>query len=637
MYQVAPDGSVRWVPDGPFEGGLDDDIDLGEPGPTTRNDPYGPGWDGQTRVQILLQSGYEWLEGSGPTAVWVSPQGIPVSEAAALNAIVPALSRPPTATANRAPDVVYDSTGKAFVYSPRDPRADPDGYVASPRFDDFTQAAGYRPPSQAQARQPQTTIGRGGAIFITGPDGFPQYVGTDERLAEEQRPSWQEIRDPATGRVTYFDPNTGASRDAGVFGYPSLSPEQQRAQEMQDAMTRRAWENEDRAAAAAERRAADQLQAEQAGMDRAQRASEFAAAHGLSMQRARLDAANTVAERISDTSPAAIKGFLAAGGGNVSNAIASGASALSADAMLGAARGLRSIDEQEAAEARRLDQERQYREDWYGTPGGAGPNNLNRPGYGPLAFAQPGAQGGPRPGFEFGVSGQRAGALGRAQALANDINRREASLPGYIVSAQPGLPPAAPSSPTEQRAGGFKWDPAGSGGISAFAYGTPGWIKAPERFVVNDANPDGDEERLEVRDPEGNAELRVMPHTSGAQHDRRAASVRGSRDRGKRKQAAPLPAFAYGTIEDPLGTGLVTKEDQPYIDRIRAIREGVDVRPPVAGGYYNVGFSRQAPTLQTSYFKALQDRYGIATQDTAAEADRYRLRGASRGAFSYGY
>ena len=435
--------------------------------------------------------------------------------------------------------------------------------------------------------QPDSYIDADGTLHAFDPfTGAELY--TVPGAGKPQQPQWQQFRDERTGQLMLFDPASGAVKVAGAFDYPSLSPEQQRAQQMQDAQTQRGWQQEDyarqQADSTAARRESQEYQAQQASMDRAQRASEFAARHGLDTQRARLDAATTVAARISDVSPAALPAFMAAGGGNISNALAGGATALTPDAMLGAARGLRSIDE------------------------------LNAPTPVQAQASQPRPPVDARAMFTANSPYRNAGrAIGTAQTITGNGELYD-WVPGVDrpVRITGGLNSMGQRDPNAAGA----WDRASGGQpLPAFAYGTDGWIKAPSKFVVNDAGPDGDEELLEVRDPEGNARLRVHPAGAGR----------------------AMPHFAFGTIADPTGSGLVTPEDKPYIDRIRAIREAVDVKPPIAGGYFNVRFGRQAPSIQNRYFSALQDRYAVPEQDTRAEANRYTPRFASRGSFGFGY
>ena len=143
------------------------------------------------------------------------------------------------------------------------------------------------------------------------------------------------------GRENEFDRQFQQARDEARYEFEGTENEKNRAldQFMQD--DQQAFQGGENAA---DRELRLQMQANDLGFSREELAFEkerFAATHELNRQRAGLAAARQFADVISSTDPAALDAFLAAGGGNISNALAGGATALSENALLPAAMTLR--------------------------------------------------------------------------------------------------------------------------------------------------------------------------------------------------------------------------------------------------------------------------------------------------------
>lgn len=158
--------------------------------------------------------------------------------------------------------------------------------------------------------------------------------------------------EPSTGDLVLLDPNTfqeiGRVPGAGV---PQETPEQRAARE-------EANREDEQAFAAEQAQAARAATAQANAASLAARASEFAASHGLNERRFafemaeasrqaarqnrldRLAAAETFAQTLETTDPAAFRGFVRLGGGVISNALATGADALSNAAAAPAAEAL---------------------------------------------------------------------------------------------------------------------------------------------------------------------------------------------------------------------------------------------------------------------------------------------------------
>jgi hypothetical protein len=386
----------------------------------------------------------------------------------------------------------------------------------------------------------------------------------------------------------------------------------------------------------------------QSAIDRAQRASEFAANYGLSTadrarqaQQDRLAAARQLSDVISNVDPAAVAAFSAAGGGVLGNAIGGGQSALSQNALLPAARTLA------AAEAP-LPTFSPY--NW--TP----PTWTPPP---PMAMPAPTSSYTPRavapPTTTYGAGGAFTAAPSPA--------------PVPLIAPAP-APAPVPTEPTDyypdvsglQSADwtpGPVWEPtpgfATNEELQAprLAFGTQG-APAAGPFISGDSMHPTDPfaggarpERVTPFDPPGpnNAVATVEPLAppaagGGSAVARLFHAIGDVMDGGGSAPQVPgePPRYAFGTQQADQALGsLAGPADQPYLDRIRGIREGVDVKPPIEGGYWNAAFGLQPPTVQQRYYAALQSRFGVPSGDFAAEARRFAMPGAGQNAFRLGY
>lgn len=415
----------------------------------------------------------------------------------------------------------------------------------------------------------------------------------------------------------------------------------------------------ERASRLAESAADRAFRASESGVDRALRASEFASAFGLQQHQERravqqdaLAAAEQYARQISLTDPAALPAFLAAGGGNVGNAIASGATALSENALLPAARTLRTIE----------------------NPVRQTPFEFQPQQFDPRQFADAFA---PSPRFAqsfFPPPPEIAAAQARGAAMAAAINAGALPNPSAAVPAQESPASTNPNlaadqargaalaaainagtavNPAEQAAANARMEAAGvPAWVPRFAFGTPG-MPASGPLIAGDStdpeNPAAGGARPELvipHDPPGpdNATADVMPLTppmpSGGDSDRMAALFKAIGDflSGEKMQLPPqiagAPRFAFGT------DALATVDDQPYIDRVRALRMSTlepSIFPDQVGDQtYNVGFFRQPQAIQQRIAAARQSRYGVPSDVTLEQARQYALQGVGRGAFTFG-
>lgn len=330
----------------------------------------------------------------------------------------------PAKAAPGAPDQQYDAQGRAFQWDGRQ-------WTPAPQFDNPTKAAGYRAPSTAQPTPPTQRVDRNGDVV-----GYNPFTGQEQyripgaeypTLSPQEQQAIKQGDLEATRRFT--SEQNQLERDARAT--ESAVSRQQSAQE--NDYTRQFN------AAQAERQNA--FNAGESSLSRAQRASEFASTFGLQQQRQKLDAAQQAAQLISMTDPAALPAFLKAGGGNVSNAIASGANALSDNALLPAARTYRAIDEQ------------------------ARPTAFPQP-----QLATPGPQGG-----RLGYAGTPYENPNRAFGTAQTVAGNGATF-DYRAGSQTPQQVTKATSPTAMTTGtpgqGATWDPNGTGGIQRFAFGS---------------------------------------------------------------------------------------------------------------------------------------------------------------------
>lgn len=501
-----------------------------------------------------------------------------------------------------APGVAYDANGKAFYWGTGiDGRPAP--IYLGPDFDNPTKAAGYHAPTAGPApRYPTSQVTPTGDIYRVDPyTGDLTYVRTDPRLA------------------------TG------------FSPEEQRANTLADRADDRAYDQTvrtgDRAFTSGENAIDRSFRASESGLDRAINSGQFAASLAAQNQRDKmaaqqahdaqvrqfqqdqLGAANQFATLISGTDPGALPAFYAAGGGTIANALARGKTAQTDTANLPAARTLQA---KETAVA----------------PGPFTWTDYVAPTPPPQAFSAPAPTN----------TGAAAPPPDPTTAARTEANSRmdSAGVPDWV----PRFARGTYRTPT-------------------FATGSNDFIPAPPAFRVGDSPsgmPTGREELVQVDDPEGNAQVKVtpddvtmpdeQPFSTGVPASSQSALVGdvltavgkllvSASEQGGAFQTGvdgalrppPVPAFALGTYTGTMADELVQEGDQPYLDRVRDIRNSVDI--PDANPF-SVGFANIAPSVRNRFFAGRQTKYGIPVTDQQFEQQRFALPGTSRGAFSLG-
>ena len=513
----------------------------------------------------------------------------------------------PPVKAASAPDINFTPDGRAFYWDMSYGRSPVRQYV--PDLDDPTKASGYVRPSAPRV------------------------------------PNYQITPDPSTGRLIAIDPANPTNRiDLGAFGFQEYSPQEKRAFDVTDRAEDRAFRQgesaADRAFRLGESTADRAFRQGESAIDRAIRASEFAATFnsGEAARKADIDARNQqmafaaeqdyqnrlaqfgqaqqqrarqFAELISATDPGALPAFLAAGGGNIGNALAAGATAQTDTANIGAAKTLRA--QRETPAPTRF--------------------SVSPISYSPTTFT---------------------GITMPAPAAAVPVAKADAT-PGFTVNPNGGIDLSA----SEIQAGAtYQGTPGFAMGtqMPGYADGTTDFIPAPDAFRVGDSPtgmPTGREETVEVIDPEGNANVRVTPDDvqlpdemgmgqpmAGGMDDGGSGKFRLFGDVLKAvgsyltDEAAPsMPRFALGTYTGTMADELVSPGDEPYLGEVRQIRDSVqfpDFNP------YDTSFANQLPTMQQRFYAGRQTKYGLPVQDQAAEEQRYRVQGANRGAFSLG-
>ena len=490
---------------------------------------------------------------------------------------------------NQAPQIEYGPDGRAFSWD----------FINGqpfrrywPELDDPTRAAGYQAPRQASPQYPTTEITANGDIYTVNPyTGIPEYVGNDPRLAS---PDFQTATDARTGRTYAVNTRTGERIDLGQYDYAQPSPEELRQQQQADAEAGRAFNTGERVASqvygTGEREAGQAFQAGESALGRALQAGQFAAQlAGQNQERAfsadqayqqaqerytqqQLGAAQQVADNISNVDQGALPAFYAAGGGVISNALAGGATAQTDMANFGSARALR-LAENAAPPERFAFTPVSFDASQYGQPSyTAGQGRPQQPG---LVAGQ-----------DFpGVQGARDIAYSMGSGMTvEDFEKYKAG-----IDAQGTVPASMPSSVYNSYVPGMA--DGGVGNMAVVGEEGPELVMGGPFMVMN-------EEQLGV-DP---------------------MKMRAPR-------AADGGAFGFDI------NSVVLPSDQPYIDRIRRVRSGVDTSNPLGVGPFNTRFNTLAPSLRNRYFAAQQTKYGVPAEDVAFEEQRFRVPGGNRGAF----
>ena len=452
------------------------------------------------------------------------------------------------------PDLVYDAQGQAYRWTMLNGMDIP---VREPTFDDPTKAAGYQRPSTA----PTPT---------TYPDKNGDIVGVDAR----------------SGREVYRIP--GAT-------FAQISPQEQERIRQGDLAAAQRYNTAERIAGetfttnrdtannvftAGENQAGRVFTAGENALSRALDAGQFAAtlqqqnqqnafaadqAYQQGMERtnaARLGAAQQVANNISNVDPGALPAFYAAGGGNIANALASGASAQSDLANLGSARSLQTAENIQ---------------------------NPQRFAFNPVSFD--------------------ASMYGQPQQMQQPQAVPQAQVPQVQAPAQQAIVPGSPQYDAYVKGvtGTSPWQSQNP------APGMAGGGMTSGMAVVGEEGPE-----LAMAIPGGFA---VMNEEQLGMDPMRLRTPR----------AADGGVFGFDINQ------VVQQSDQPYLDRISAIRSGVDTSNPLGIGPYNTKYRNLAPSLQNRQAASYQTAFGVPTQDFFAQEQQYRVPGASRGSFSLGY
>lgn len=642
--QTGPTQGGRPAPEQTGPGG--DNPFLDDYGDNTNNPP-----GGADRERRLVGAGYTWVDGAGLSALWKRPDGSYVRELAALNELAK------MGADKGSPDGQYDSSGQFWAWV--------DGrWQRDPTFDDPRKAAGYQAP-KAQAN-PQIEVTKNGTVIAFDPaTAVPRVVGRFPELAQDPAIQWQtnrvtgkllgfnqqtgeridtdiqvdfQGRDPnkpapahpntfvsaKTGQLMTWDPNTGKVSGTGEFpDWPALSPAEKRAREQEDKREEREYSAgesaTERAFRSGESATQRTFQGKESALDRAQRAMEFAENQQFAREQAALteqerhvqrglQGARQFSELASSIDPLALPAFYEAGGGNIMNAIASGGTGLSDRGMLGAARTLRTL------EGSRITGNR-------GLTGSASP----------LATFDDG--------WEPHVPYSNLSPEERA-AIQNRINS----------SWTEQVRQAAMGNPNTVRTVGYDEDNLRRAGFTTlgdrarqFVGGVGGSSVAIDRREGDVLLRPGLGSTGEERGFTGVVSPRGVNASGGAQGGGATgggfAGIAGARSPWENQEGdfgTPLYTAAQGlqgTVTQP--TLILAGEngpedinidplDQPYLDRVRRMREMVKV-PNV--NPYDVGFGRISPTIRRSYATALQGRYGVPAEDVLFQADQYRLQG----------
>ena len=318
---------------------------------------------GEGRVSKLEEYGFEWVSGTGLSAWWRSPDGELMQEGKVLTLLDSLYKSALSRQAKDPRERINANTGELMIWNEKTGEYEGNGQIIG------------RPPSGGGSRaappQPDIQIAPNGDVIRFDPyTGQPTVVDNVPQLAKN--PNLQTFTNRKTGELMTRNPDTGAVSGTGVFPeHPEESPEQQRAaasaatreeraaREAESGRTRAANREEgdrERAFRAGETASSRAYQSGESAIDRAQRASEFAASQGLAerrfgeeteqeRRRLGLQGAGQLADVIGSTDPAAYGAFLEGGGASLANAVAGGGTALSDNALLGAARTLRAIEQ----------------------------------------------------------------------------------------------------------------------------------------------------------------------------------------------------------------------------------------------------------------------------------------------------
>lgn len=452
------------------------------------------------------------------------------------------------------------------------------------------------------------------------------------------------VADPYTGQVTFGQQVPG-----------TLTEEQQRANTLADLAAQRQFTT-------GERIGSQEFTAGENALNRALTAGQFAA--GLEQQRIqnqfqaeqdyqnrlrqyaqdRLAAAQAFASQVSAVDPAALEAFYAAGGGNISNALAGGANALSENVLLPAARTLRTTREM-ATPTRYggFDQPFQL------------PQTMVQQAPARSPFVAPQVTTSQVPPTTGGFSAYDPNNLMAdwIRGLAPPQQQAPSVSPAGASSGAPALSTPEPRFPAlaNEDVGNAPRFPtlANEDVVPRYAFGTMG-EPAKGEFITGDSTHPTDPfaggakpEKVTLKDPPGpnNAEAEVEPMSPpehmgenpiAALFHAIADMIEGGNigQDSERYAYGTMKRYAYGTGYESIRA---TPEDQPYLGEVRNLRQNVQY-PQL--NPYSTKFGFTPPSLVDRFYAGRQTQFGIPVADQLAEQQRYQLRGTSRGAFSLG-
>jgi len=397
-------------------------------------------------IDVLLAAALANLLGGGSERLTFRDQG------AGTFAFDPTTGLPQTFTSDFGLTVRFDEEGRPFISTPGTTGEGEDVTDVTSRR--YLTPGEWASISQKQPGAPTGRAPRAASTFI---DQQGNLVGVD----------------PVTGQERFSIP--GAGPDAELQARRALEGE------LRDFQLDEISQQQRRQFEASQAGLTREQQARENALSRAQRASEFAATQELANRRFQLDfvqaqeqarrqqlqdrlgGARQFADLISLTDPAALPAFFEAGGGSISNALASGATALSENALLPAAQTLTALQRMNAPaptagfvgnfEAPVVNEARQL-------------EGLNRV-LGAILTGNPNQ---PAPG---GFVGQQLAGL--------------AATPGSAIVNNGGLFSAAPGTPGSQQ--GFQGALQGLPVIAAQA-GFDDIVTGPTVFLAGEAGPE---------------------------------------------------------------------------------------------------------------------------------------------------
>lgn len=623
--------------------------------------PLGPTDVVDATAALLESLGYIHLSGAGPSAVWGEPvldkDGAPAlddegyvrtknhktQQELASTHLGKASPYAPTATTNGGGALEYDAQGRAYRNG-----------VPDPRFDNYTKAAGYRAPSQAAApapRYPTSHITDRGDVYTVDPyTGVPTFQYNDPRLGTGE-PNYEQKRQDAIADLLRQQGFTSTENDKTRTANATESAADRASRATESAADRafRAGESaQDRAIRAAE------FAAQQEAADRALEVQVETTNRGLQRQseQDRLAAARQYADLVSSYDTAALPAYLAAGGGSYVNARQAQPGGLLTDNAIRPA-------------AQSLEQARTIAYNPITIPERRGlvpPTTLAAVTMKPPVPSSPWYVDGvrqPTSPANFGESptgawyssspdeyNRMAALAARQQVNDGDNNPSTATSVAAPSGGQQSGNGGGGNATAEDYAAAL--EAAGFGGslhdagIPGYARGSRGFIRAPRRFVVNDAQPQ-DQEMIEVRPRGARDDIRVtpaggfmrsMPHYANGTFDATLPATTVS----PASSGVTTPySTAVTNAADPAAVLSSTSASQPYVDEVRAFRRGLQ---PLDVGYgpYDPRFTRRvAPLLQQAYYANEQTRSGVPADVISFDADYYRPRGFTRGAMRLGY